>query len=206
MEEVTDVVISCVVPPMRRALEGFCSKYLGHAPVWVSSETETGMPILYDNPREVGADRVANSVAGFRLYGGPLIIVDFGTATTFDVVSGEGDYLGGIIAPGIRVAAEALFRATAMLPRVEFSFPKQVIGRNTVDAIRSGLLYGYLGLVEGVLRRVKEEIEGEPRVIATGGDAQLIAGKTDLINHVEPDLTLIGLRFIYELNARGWGK
>jgi type III pantothenate kinase len=155
-----------------------------------------------DNPREVGADRIVNAVAAHHLYGGPVIVIDFGTATTFDAVSAEGDYVGGSIAPGIAIATEALFTRTAVLPRVELVHPKKAIGRNTVAAMQSGIVYGYVGLIEGLVTRIRKELGAKAKVVATGGFAELLAEETSVIEVVNPDLTLIGLRLIYEMNQK----
>jgi type III pantothenate kinase len=161
---------------------------------------KTGMRLSVDNPREVGPDRVVNAVAAQNLYGKPVIIIDLGTATTFDVVSREGDYLGGVIAPGIGISSEALFTRTAMLPRIELIRPKQVIGRNTISAMQSGIIFGYIDLIEGMLRRIEEQLGGKARVVATGGQAYPLAQEVATIDIINPDLTLIGLRLIYEMN------
>jgi type III pantothenate kinase len=158
------------------------------------------MPILYDSPREVGADRIVNAVAAFETYGGPAIVVDFGTATTFDAVSAKGEYIGGVITPGIGIAAEALFERAAKLPRIDIVRPKCVIGKNTVASMQAGLFYGYLGLVEGIVSHMRDEIGGEPVVIGTGGLAHLILAESRSVHRVDPLLTLIGLRIIYERN------
>ncbi|MBI4830141.1 MAG: type III pantothenate kinase [Candidatus Lindowbacteria bacterium] len=194
------ICISSVVPPLQGALDEVCSRYLKCEPVLVEPGVKTGLSILYDNPREVGADRIVNSVAGISLYGGPLIIVDFGTATTFDAVSAKAQYLGGAIVPGIIISAEALFQRTAKLPRVELVAPKTVIGKDTVSSIRSGLIFGYAELVDGMVRRIKKEMEGDPKVIATGGCAGIIAEHSKEIQEVNPLLTLVGLRIIFEKN------
>jgi type III pantothenate kinase len=159
------------------------------------------MRISVDNPREMGPDRVVNAVAVHKLYKGPVIVIDLGTATTFDVVSKEGDYLGGAIAPGIGIASEALFDRTAMLPRVELARPKQVIGKNTISAMQSGIIFGYAGLIEGIINRIQRELESKAEVIATGGYVQLVAQEIPAIDIVKPDLSLIGLRLIYEMNV-----
>lgn len=198
--DVDGVCISSVVPPLQGMLEDICARYFKREPVVVEPGVKTGLSILYDNPREVGADRIVNSVAGIHLYGCPLILVDFGTATTFDAVSVNADYLGGVIVPGITVSAEALFQRAAKLHRVELVAPKTVIGKDTSSAIRSGLVYGYAELVDGMVRRIKEEMEGEPRVIATGGNAEIIAEQSREIEEVSPLLTLVGLRLIYQKN------
>ncbi len=192
-------IISCVVPPMVRILDGFCRRYLGHAPRWVDAKTSARMPILYGNPAEVGADRIVNAVAAFHKYRCSLIVIDFGTATTFDAVSREGAYIGGAIAPGILIASEALFHHASKLPRVEiFTPPETVVGTDTAGSIKSGIIYGYAGLVEGMVRRMRAEMGTDPRVIATGGLASLVARVCDSIEAVEEDLTLVGLRIIFE--------
>lgn len=194
------ICISTVVPPLQAMLEEVCSRYFKTAPVIVEPGVKTGLSILYDNPREVGADRIVNSVAGIHLYGSPLIIVDFGTATTFDAVSSKAQYLGGAIFPGIGISAEALFQRTAKLPRVELVAPKNVIGKDTVSSIKSGMIFGYAEMVDGMVRRIRKEMEGTPKVIATGGLAGIISQHSQEIQHVEPLLTLVGLRLIYEKN------
>jgi type III pantothenate kinase len=195
------VCISTVVPPMQGMLEEVCEKYFKSQPVIVEPGVKTGLSILYDNPREVGADRIVNSVAGIHLYNNtPLIIVDFGTATTFDAVSAKAQYLGGAIFPGIGISAEALFQQTAKLPRVELVAPKNVIGKDTVSSIKSGMIFGYAEMVDGMVRRIKKEMEGVPKVIATGGCAGIIADHSQEIENVDPLLTLLGLRIIYEKN------
>lgn len=199
LDAVEKTVISSVVPPMAMVLEAFCRKYLGKAPRWVNARTAAGMPILYDNPAEVGADRIVNAVAAFHKYRTALIVVDFGTATTFDAISAKGAYLGGAISPGIVIASEALYKMTSKLPRVELVLaPPQVIGRNTENSIKSGIIYGYAALVDGMVRRMKAEMGTELKVIATGGLAVLMRGVAETIEAVEPDLTLRGLRIISE--------
>lgn len=163
------------------------------------------MRILAENPREVGADRVCHAVAAFKLYGGPLIVIDFGTATVFDAITREGDYMGGAIAPGVNLAAEALFQRASKLPRIEFAKPKTAIGRNTVTAMQSGLFYGYVGLIEGLVVRFQKELGGGAKVVATGGLARLIASETKVVDHVNYDLVLIGLRILYEMNEKAAG-
>ena len=199
-EQVTGVAIASVVPPLTPVFEQACRSYLGQESLVVDATVETGVRIRYDNPHEVGADRVVDAAAVRALYSVPACVVDFGTATTFDAVSAEGDYLGGAIAPGIGISARALFERTAKLPRVELTRPPSAIGRNTVHSIQSGLLFGYVGLVEGMVARFKAELGAETRVIATGGLAEVIARETDIIDMVDPWLTLHGLRIIYELN------
>lgn len=194
------VAIASVVPPLRQTLEELVARSFGVAPLFVEPGVRTGMPVLFDNPSEVGADRIVNGVAAFHGFGGPSIVVDLGTATTFDVVSSAGEYLGGVIAPGIHISAEALFVRAARLPLVAVERPQRVIGRNTVQCIQSGLFHGYVGLVEGLLDRIAAELKAEPKVIATGGHAELLAAETQRIHHVEPALTLQGLRIIHERN------
>ena len=192
-------VISCVVPPMVTILDSFCRKYLGHAPSWVDARSYTRMPILINNPSELGADRIVNSVAAYHKYRRSLIIIDFGTATTFDVVSEKGEYLGGAISPGIMIASEALFREASKLPRVEiFEPPEHVVGKDTAGSIKSGIIYGYAGLVDGIVGRMKAQMDPAPMVLATGGLAPLMANVALSIEKVESSLTLEGLRIISE--------
>jgi type III pantothenate kinase len=195
-----DAIVSSVVPPLLPIWERVCSKLLGKAPLVVGPGVKTGMPVRYENPREVGADRIVNAVAAFELMGGPVIAVDFGTATTWDCVSEKGEYLGGAIFPGIVISMEALFERTSMLHRVELARPRSVIGRTTTQSIQSGLLFGYAGLVDAMVRRIKAELGEHARVIATGGLAQRIAAETETIERVEPHLTLEGLRLLFEKN------
>lgn len=198
--EVKDIIISSVVPPIMPTLEEMTRQYFGLEALVVGPGIKTGMPILYENPREIGADRVVNAVAGFELYGGPLIIVDLGTAITFCVISAKGEYLGGAITAGIGIATEALFQRTAKLPRIDLVKPKKVIGRNTVDSMRSGLVYGYIGQIDGIVRRIKAELGSEAFVVATGGLAELLAEDSETIKKVDPLLTIEGLRIIYKRN------
>lgn len=199
--DIKHAVICCVTPPLVPTFRELCRRYLSISPLIVEPGVKTGVSILIDNPREVGADRIVNAAAGHHLYGGPLIVVDLGTATTFDVISENGDYLGGAIAPGIKIATEALFQRTAKLPRVDLVRPKHVIGRDTVSAMQSGFIFGYVGLIEGLVGRIQQELGGKKaRVIATGGYAELIAGETKVIEIVNPYLTLVGLTIIHELN------
>ena len=199
--DIEAVVLSSVVPPINPTLERTCRKYLHLTPLVVGPGIKTGMPIKYENPREVGADRIVNAVAAYEQYGGPLIIVDFGTATTFCAVSARGEYLGGAIAPGISISTEALFARAAKLPRVELTKPPSVIGKNTVNSMQSGFIYGFAGQVNGIVERMKREMAGSPVVVATGGLAELIAEEAAAIDKVDTYLTLTGLRIIYERNC-----
>ena len=198
--DVEGIIISSVVPPVLIMLEEMAEKYFHIKPLIVGPDIETGMPIAYDNPAEVGADRVVNAVAAYARYKRSLIVVDFGTATTFDYVSPRGAYMGGAIAPGIGISSDALFLRTSKLPRVEIVKPKKVVGKNTNQSIQSGLFFGYVGLVDGIVNRMKKEVRSNPRVIATGGLADLISGESKTIEEVNPFLTLDGLRIIYERN------
>ena len=196
-QAIRKTVISCVVPPMVTILESFCRKYLGHAPQWVDPRTCGHMPILYHNPAEVGADRIVNAVGAYQRYQTSLIIIDFGTATTFDAISRKGEYMGGAISPGIGISAEALFTHASKLPRVEIlTPPASVVGKDTISCIQSGIIFGYAGLVDGMVQRMKAEMPTVPKVIATGGLAPLIRDVATTIEAVESDLTLQGLRII----------
>jgi type III pantothenate kinase len=195
------IVIASVVPPLDSILRQVCERYFQIKPLFVEPGVRTGMAVRIDNPAEVGADRIANAVAALDKYGGPCIVVDFGTATNFDVVSAKGEYLGGVIAPGIGISAEALFQRTAKLPRVDIRKPANVVGSNTVACIQSGLYYGYLGMVDGILERLLAELGKEAQVVATGGLAALIGKASKYISHVDDLITLEGMRLIWERNS-----
>jgi type III pantothenate kinase len=202
--EISSIIISSVVPPLESTLRQVCEGYFNIKPMFVEPGIKTGMPILVDNPAELGADRLVNGVAAFARYGGPCIVVDFGTATTFDVISAKGEYLGGVISPGLAISAEALFARAARLSRVDVKKPAKVIGTNTVAHLQSGLYYGYIGLVDGILERMLNEMRTPdsttPKVIATGGLARLVAEDSRFIETIDDMLTLEGLRLIYERN------
>ncbi len=200
ISDIKEVALCCVVPPMLATFEELFQRYFHISPLVVGPGLKTGVRIRVDNPREVGTDRIANTAAAHHLYSGSLIIVDVGTATTFDTVSKEGDFLGTAIAPGIATAAAALFARASALPRVELIHPKQAIGTNTIAAMQSGIVFGYVGLVEGIVARIQQELGEKAKVVATGGYAELIAKETSVIDIVNPDLTLIGLRLIYLMN------
>jgi type III pantothenate kinase len=200
VRDIQGAILCSGVPPLIPVFGEICRNYFGISPLIVEPGIKTGVRLAIDNPREAGPDRIVNAVAAYRLYGGPTIVIDFGTATTFDVISKEGDYLGGAIAPGMEIAAEALYTRTARLPRIELTVPKQAIGKDSVTAMQSGIVLGYIGLVEGMVDRLHRELIGKVKVIATGGYAELVAHQTKLIEEVNPHLTLIGLRYIYDLN------
>ena len=198
--DINEVALCSTVPPLTPAFVELSQRYFSISPLVVGAGIKTGVRIHFDNPREVGPDRIVNTAAAHHLYGGPVIVTDLGTATTFDIVSKEGDYIGGVIATGIGTAAEALFTRTAALPRVELIRPKQAIGTNTIASMQSGIIFGYVGLLEGIVARIQEELDEKAFVVATGGFADLIAKETAVISEVNPHITLIGLRLVYQMN------
>ena len=200
IEEIDQISIACVVPPLLATMEDMCNRYFKTTPLVVGPGVKTGVRICTDNPREVGADRIVNVAAAHRIYGGPAIIIDFGTATTFDVLSKTGDYLGGAIAPGIVISAEALFTRASKLPRIELIPPEKAIGKNSVEAMQAGIMFGYAGLIENLVGRIRKEMGGKAKVIATGGLSAVIASETQVIEIVDKNLTLVGLRLIHEMN------
>ena len=204
LEDVSDMIISCVVPPLLSTIEEFAQKYLQLKPLVVGPGIKTGMPIRYDNPKEVGADRIVNAVAAYEKYKTAMVIVDFGTATTFDYVSAEGAYMGGAIAPGVLISCEALFQKASKLPRVEiFARPKSVIAKDTISSMNVGIIYGYAGLVDGIVNRMKKESGEHITVVATGGLAPVICEVSETIDHIEEFLTLEGLMIIHSRNKPG---
>jgi type III pantothenate kinase len=201
--QVRGIILGSVVPPLTGTIKAMAQRYFGVPALTIEPGVDTGMPILYDNPAEVGADRIVNGVAAFERFGRegrPLIVVDFGTATTLDAISGKGEYLGGAICPGVQISADALFQRAARLPRIDVRRPPRIVGRTTVGSMESGLFWGYVGLVEGLVRRMGDELGGNAICVATGGLADVIAPETPLIQHVDPDLTLHGLRIVWERN------
>jgi len=198
LNEVEAVIVSSVVPPLNPTLAAMSQRYFHREPRFVTSDMDTGLRILYDNPREVGADRIVNSVAAFAKYGGPCVVVDLGTAITFDCVSAKAEYLGGIICAGIGISIDALFTRTAKLPKVDFREPEQLIGKNTVGSIQSGLYYGALGMIDGILQRLMADMGGNAKAVATGGQARLITTGSRYLTEADEDLTLEGLRLIWE--------
>lgn len=199
--DITGIAMCSTVPPLVVVFEELFQRYFSTTPMIVNPGVKTGVRIRFDNPREVGPDRIANAAAAHHLYAGPVIVVDVGTATTFDVVSREGDWVGGVVAPGIAGAADSLFTRTAALPRIELVAPKQAIGSNTISAMQAGVIFGYAGLIEGILARIQKQLGEKAKVVATGGYTRLIVGETPSIDLVNPDITLIGLRLIYLMNA-----
>jgi type III pantothenate kinase len=202
--KVGGVILGSVVPPLTTTTRTMVEQYFGVKALTIEPGLDTGMPILYDNPSEVGADRIVNGVAAYERFGRgagrPLIVVDFGTATTLDAITPRGEYLGGAICPGVQISADALFQRAARLPRIDVRKPERIVGRTTVGAMESGLFYGYVGMVEGLVRRMSDELGGNALCVATGGLATVIAPETPLIEHIDPDLTLHGLRIVWERN------
>src|SRR5919198_1334471 len=205
--QIRGIILGSVVPPLTPTVKAMANRYFGVAPLTIEPGLETGMPILYKNPAEVGADRIVNGIAAFERFGRdarrPLIVVDFGTATTLDAITAKGEYLGGAICPGVQISADALFQRAARLPRIDVRKPARIVGRTTVGAMQSGLFFGYVGMVEGLVRRMSEELGGGAICVATGGLADVIAPETSLIEHVDADLTLHGLRLVWEQNQKG---
>jgi type III pantothenate kinase len=199
-DDIKEAIMCSVVPPLVPVFQELCQRYLGVPLLVVEPGVKTGVRIRLDNPREIGADRIVNAAAAYRLYGGPAIVIDMGTATTFDVLSKEGDYLGGAIAPGMEISTEALYTRTARLPRIELARPKTAIGKNTVSAMQSGVIFGYTGLVESLVARLTQELGEEAKIVATGSYAEVIAKETKVIEIVNRHLTLFGLQLIHELN------
>lgn len=197
-----DIIIASVVPDLMHALPAMCRRFMKKEPIIVGEGTKSGIPILLDNPKEVGADRVVNAVAGFAKYGGPLIIIDIGTAITHDVITAKGDYLGGVISPGIGISSDALFMRTSKLPKVQLIEPRTAIGKNTIQAMQAGIVYGFIGLIDNIIERINDElaIKGmeRPKVVATGGYSALLAQQSRYIHTIDKDLTLQGLRIVYE--------
>ena len=206
LSNIDGAVMASVVPPLTATMIDMCRRYLGRDPLNLEAGVETGMPILYEHPSEVGADRIVNGIAAYEAYGRqrklPLIVVDFGTATTFDAISAAGEYLGGVICPGIGISADALFQRAAKLPRIDVRRPPNVIGRTTVTSMQSGLFYGYVGLVEGLVHRLRKELGGAAYCVATGGLAEVISPETGVVDVVDRDLTLQGLRILWERNQK----
>ncbi|MFC2343329.1 MAG: type III pantothenate kinase [Negativicutes bacterium] len=200
MSDVTAIIISSVVPPLVVPLAKMCERYFRLRPLIVGPGIKTGIKLKYENPREIGADRIVNSVGAYEQFGGPLIVVDIGTATTFDIVAENGDYLGGVIAPGIGISSEALFQRAAQLPRVALVTPRTIICRNTVNAMQAGVIFGFVGQIDEIVRRIKAEMKQDMRVIATGGMAKMISRESKTIDKVDNFLTLTGLRVLYERN------
>lgn len=201
--KVEGIAIACVVPPLMRALKEMSKVYFREEAFFIEPGIKTGMPIIYDNPKEIGADRIVNAVAAVKEYGAPSVVIDFGTATTFDVISMKGEYLGGAIAPGVLTSSEALFERAARLPRIEISDPKKVIGKNTITAMQSGIFYGYVGVVNEITKRIEEELKVKFNYIATGGVVELIAPYCECNPIIDKVLTLKGIKILYDMNVKG---
>ena len=201
-DKISNVIVSCVVPPMLGIIDELCWKYFDITPIYVEPGIKTGMSIIYDNPKEVGADRIVNAVAAYHKIGKALIVVDFGTATTFDCVDENGDYIGGVISPGLTTSSEALFLKASKLPKVELIKPNSVIGKNTIHSMQSGIIFGYVDMVDGIVKRISKQMNATPYVIATGGLAEIIADISMTIDEVDDFLTLKGLKIIYDLNQQ----
>ncbi|MCS7280790.1 MAG: type III pantothenate kinase [Desulfobacterota bacterium] len=199
-ENIDGAIISSVVPPLLVTFQALCEKYMGVKPIVVEPGIRTGMPILYENPAELGADRIVNAVAGYERYKKALIVIDFGTATTFDYVTPEGEFAGGAIVPGLMISLEALFEKASKLPRVELAIPKSVIGKNTIQAMQAGIIFGYASLVDGIVKKMKDEVKTEPYVVATGGFSKLISRVSKTVDEVDEFLTLRGLKILYDKN------
>lgn len=200
LKQISGVIISTVVPPLLPVMIEMSRKYFRIEPMVVTHQLKTGITIRYDNPKEVGADRIVNAAAAYKIYGGPIIVVDFGTATTFCAVTKDGEYLGGAITPGVKISAEALFQRASKLPRVELTKPPKVIGTDTISAMQAGIIYGYAGLVDGIVERMKKELSPASKVVATGGLAELVSPETKTVQEIKPHLTLEGLYLLYAMN------
>ena len=202
LDRVHGMIVASVVPPLDSTLAEMSRRYFNREPMFVNSHTDTGLTVLYDNPREVGADRIVNSVAALAKYGGPCVVVDLGTAITFDAISGNAEYLGGLICPGIGMSVQGLFTRTARLPLVDFREPERVIGNNTVNSMQAGLYYGAIGMIDGIVERLITELGANTKVVATGGQAELVMRGSRYLRHLDPDLTLEGLQLIWQRNQK----
>jgi type III pantothenate kinase len=202
LQRIHGIIVASVVPPLDSTLASMGRRYFNREPMFVTSSTDTGLTVLYDNPREVGADRIVNSIGAFEKYGGPCVVVDLGTAITFDAITAEAEYLGGLICPGIGMSVQGLFMRTARLPLVDFREPDRVIGTNTVNSMQSGLYYGVIGMIDGIVERMVSELGASTRIVATGGQAELITRGSRYLRHVDADLTLEGLHLIWQRNQK----